>query len=384
MNAIHSRPLTEAIHARGLTKSFGETQVLNGIDLTVPAGTLLALLGPNGSGKTTTVRILTTLLAPDGGTATVGGHDVMREGRAVRQVIGLTAQQATVDDLLTGRENLELFAGLHHLGRRTARRRAGELLERFDLTGAADRRVETYSGGMRRRLDLAAGMVAEPRILFLDEPTTGLDPRSRAELWAVIRELLASGTTILLTTQYLEEADQLADRVAVIHGGRLVADGSPAELKRQVGTERLVLSLAGPEDVPRARAALAALTPAAITPAARPAGARQTTAPQDGREAAQGHEQQARRQNAQPHDQQIAQRHEQQARRPDGRRAGQQDDQRAGQQAGRSEITLAVHGPGDLRRALDALHRAAVEVERVELRSPTLDDVFFELTETAA
>ncbi|WP_344214480.1 ABC transporter ATP-binding protein [Nonomuraea bangladeshensis] len=360
MNAIHSRPLTEAIHARGLTKSFGETQVLNGIDLTVPAGTLLALLGPNGSGKTTTVRILTTLLAPDGGTATVGGHDVMREGRAVRRVIGLTAQQATVDDLLTGRENLELFAGLHHLGRRTARRRAGELLERFDLTGAADRRVETYSGGMRRRLDLAAGMVAEPRILFLDEPTTGLDPRSRAELWAVIRELLASGTTILLTTQYLEEADQLADRVAVIHGGRLVADGSPAELKRQVGTERLVLSLAGgPEDVPRARAALAALTPAA-----RPAAAQQTTAPQDGRQAAQGHEQQDRRQ--------------------DGQRAGQQDDQRAGQQAGRSEITLAVHGPGDLRRALDALHRAAVEVERVELRSPTLDDVFFELTEAAA
>ncbi|MFI6987394.1 ATP-binding cassette domain-containing protein [Nonomuraea wenchangensis] len=338
MNAIHSTPLTDAIHARGLTKSFGETRVLTGIDLTVPAGTLLALLGPNGSGKTTTVRILATLLAPDGGTATVGGHDVMREGRAVRRVIGLTAQQATVDDLLTGRENLELFAGLHHLGRRTARRRAAELLERFDLAGAADRRVGTYSGGMRRRLDLAAGMVAEPRILFLDEPTTGLDPRSRAELWAVIRELLASGTTILLTTQYLEEADQLADRVAVIHGGRLVADGSPAELKRQVGTERLVLSLARPEDVPRARAALTALTPTARPAAQRPA------ARQDDRPAAQEPE----------------------------------------QGNGGSEITLAVHGPGDLRRALDALHRAAVEVERVELRTPTLDDVFFELTEAAA
>ncbi|QYC40463.1 Daunorubicin/doxorubicin resistance ATP-binding protein DrrA [Nonomuraea coxensis DSM 45129] len=342
MNVIHSTPLTDAIHARGLTKSFGETRVLAGIDLTVPAGTLLALLGPNGSGKTTTVRILTTLLAPDGGTATVGGHDVTREGRAVRRVIGLTAQQATVDDLLTGRENLVLFAGLHHLGRRASRRRAGELLERFDLTGAADRRVGTYSGGMRRRLDLAAGMVAEPRILFLDEPTTGLDPRSRAELWAVIRELLASGTTILLTTQYLEEADQLADRVAVIHGGRLVADGSPAELKRQVGTERLVLSLACPEDVPRARATLAGLTPVAQQTATQQAGHQAT--PQ----------------------------------------TGQQTGQQAGQQAGRGEITLAVHGPGDLRRALDALHRAAVEVERVELRTPTLDDVFFELTEAAA
>ncbi|MGP3930906.1 ATP-binding cassette domain-containing protein [Nonomuraea sp. KM88] len=245
------------MHARGLTKSFGGRPVLAGIDLTVPTGSLLALLGPNGSGKTTTVRILTTLLAPDGGTVTVGGHDVTREGAAVRRVIGLTAQQATVDGLLTGRENLELFAGLYHLGGRQARRRAGELLERFDLTAAAGRLVSTYSGGMRRRLDLAASMISNPRILFLDEPTTGLDPRSRAELWSVIRELLASGTTILLTTQYLDEADHLADRVVVINGGRVVADDSPTALKRQVGAERLVMRLSRADDVPRAGAALA-------------------------------------------------------------------------------------------------------------------------------
>ncbi|GIH79308.1 daunorubicin resistance protein DrrA family ABC transporter ATP-binding protein [Planobispora longispora] len=230
--------------------------MLAGIDLTVPTGSLLALLGPNGSGKTTTVRILTTLLAPDGGTAVVGGCDVTRDGVAVRRMIGLTSQQATVDDLLTGRENLELFAGLYHLGRRQARRRAQDLLERFDLAAAANRRVVTYSGGMRRRLDLAASMVSAPRILFLDEPTTGLDPRSRAELWSVIRELVAAGTTILLTTQYLEEADQLADRVVVINRGRVVADDSPAALKRQVGSERLILRLSRAEDMPRARSAL--------------------------------------------------------------------------------------------------------------------------------
>ncbi|MGI5281802.1 ATP-binding cassette domain-containing protein [Nonomuraea polychroma] len=313
MNAIHSTPFTDAIRARGLTKSFGATRVLAGIDLTVPTGSLLALLGPNGSGKTTTVRILTTLLAPDGGTATVGGHDVTREGVAVRRVIGLTSQQATVDDLLTGRENLELFAGLYHLGGRRARRRAEELLERFDLAAAANRQVATYSGGMRRRLDLAASMVSAPRILFLDEPTTGLDPRSRAELWSVIRELLASGTTILLTTQYLEEADQLADRVVVINGGRVVADDSPAALKRQVGAERLVLRLSRAEDAPSAGALLGASADA---------------------------------------------------------------------EAGR--LTTAVQDPDHLRHMLDALHRAGVGVEHVELRTPTLDDVFFELTAAAA
>ncbi|WP_055481523.1 ATP-binding cassette domain-containing protein [Sphaerimonospora mesophila] len=321
MNYIHSTAFTDAIRVRGLTKSFGATRVLAGVDLTVPTGSLLALLGPNGSGKTTTVRILTTLLAPDGGTATVGGNDVTREGVAVRRMIGLTSQQATVDDLLTGRENLELFAGLYHLGRRRARQRAAELLERFDLAGAANRRVGTYSGGMRRRLDLAASMVSEPRILFLDEPTTGLDPRSRAELWSVIRELLASGTTILLTTQYLEEADRLADRVVVIDGGRVVADDSPAALKRQVGAERLVLHLSRAEDAPRARAALG-------VPAQETALAHGVTSPH--------------------------------------------------------EITLALRGPEHLRCALNALRRAGIGVEHVELRTPTLDDVFFELTAAAA
>ncbi|MFC4060823.1 ATP-binding cassette domain-containing protein [Planomonospora corallina] len=310
-----------AIQARGLRKSFGATQVLDGVDLTVPAGSLLALLGPNGSGKTTTVRILTTLLAPDGGTAAVGGHDIVREGAAVRRSIGLTTQHATVDDLLTGKENLEMFAGLYHLGRREARRRAAELLDRFDLTAAADRLAGTYSGGMRRRLDLAASMVAAPRILFLDEPTTGLDPRSRAELWAVIRELLASGTTILLTTQYLEEADRLADRIAVIHGGRIVADDTPAALKRQVGSERLTLRLARPEDVSRAGAALS---------------------------------------------------------------AGAEDGTGTRLDADAREVVLAVHDPDHLRRTLDLLHREGIAVEQVGLRTPTLDDVFFELTEAAA
>ncbi len=332
MTLIHSTTFTDAVHVRGLTKSFGATRVLDGIDLTVPTGSLLALLGPNGSGKTTTVRVLTTLLRPDGGTATVGGHDVVREGAAVRRMIGLTAQQATVDDLLTGRENLELFAGLYHLGRRHARRRAQERLERFDLAAAADRRVDAYSGGMRRRLDLAASMVSEPRILFLDEPTTGLDPRSRAELWAVIGELLGSGTTILLTTQYLEEADRLADRVAVINGGRVVADDSPAALKRQVGTERLVLRLSRAEDAPRARSALDG-TGALGEPGALG-------------------------------------------------EAGTLGEAGAGGEA--REITLAAHGPEHLRRTLNLLHDAGVAVERTELRSPTLDDVFFELTAAAA
>jgi ABC-2 type transport system ATP-binding protein len=275
-----------AIQARGLRKSFGKTQVLTGVDLTVPAGTLVALLGPNGSGKTTTVRILTTLLAADGGSAMVAGHDVRREGAAVRRAIGLTAQHATVDELLTGSENLELFAGLHHLSGPTARRRAAELLERFDLAAAADRRVGTYSGGMRRRLDLAASMVAAPQVLFLDE------------------------------------ADQLADRVAVISNGRIVADDTPNALKRQVGSERLLLRLARPEDLPGAGAALST-------------GA-------DGADAG-------------PH-------------------LG----------AGAGEITMAIHHPDQLRHALMRLHEADIAVEQVELRTPTLDDVFFELTKTAA
>jgi ABC-2 type transport system ATP-binding protein len=297
------------IQASGLVKSFGDTRVLAGVDLQVAEGELLALLGANGSGKTTTVRILTTLLRPDAGHATVAGHDIVRDPKAVRRNIGLTAQHATVDELLTGRENLELFGGLSHLGRREARRRAAELLDRFDLSVAANRAVRTYSGGMRRRLDLAASMISAPRFLFLDEPTTGLDPRSRAELWAVIRELLASGTTIMLTTQYLEEADQLAHRVAVIDGGRIVADGPPAGLKHKVGEERLVLRLARLDDIEQAASILS------VT---------------------------------------------------------------AGGQS--REMTVPLHRPDHLRNVLNSLHDAGIEIEHLDLRTPTLDDVFFELT----
>ncbi len=245
-----------AILAEGLEKAYGKTTALRGLDLTVDEGTILGVLGPNGAGKTTTVRILATLLRPDAGRAEVAGFDVVSQPDQVRARIGLTGQYAAVDELLTGRENLELVAGLSHLGRARARRRAGELLERFDLVGAASRRAGTYSGGMRRRLDLAASLVAAPSILFLDEPTTGLDVRSRMAMWDIIRELVADGTTVLLTTQYLEEADQLADRIAVIDGGRVIASGTAGELKARVGGERLELSLvAGSDLAAAARAA---------------------------------------------------------------------------------------------------------------------------------
>jgi ABC-2 type transport system ATP-binding protein len=228
------RTPTVALSATGLRKSLGDKTVLDGIDLEVAEGTILGLLGPNGAGKTTTVNIFSTLITADGGEVRVGGHDVATEADAVRRAIGVTGQFSALDDLLSAQENLILLADLLHLGRREGRRRASELLERFDLADVAGKPVATYSGGMRRRLDLAMTLVGRPRIIFLDEPTTGLDPRSRRTTWEIVRELVAGGTTILLTTQYLEEADQLADRIALLDGGRIAAEGTANELKRRV------------------------------------------------------------------------------------------------------------------------------------------------------
>ena len=232
-----------AIEAVCLRKSFGDHMVLDGIGLRVPRGSVFALLGPNGAGKTTAVRILATLAAPDDGRAVVAGHDVIAERKEVRRRIGLTGQYAAVDELQTGRENLQMIARLRRLPGARARARTAELLERFDLVGAADRRVSTYSGGMRRRLDLAASLIGHPEVMFLDEPTTGLDPRSRRVTWQLITELAATGVTVFLTTQYLEEADSLADRIAVLDRGAIVAEGTAGELKQQIAGQRLDLEL---------------------------------------------------------------------------------------------------------------------------------------------
>jgi ABC-2 type transport system ATP-binding protein len=323
---IHTETAPGAtVEVSGLRKAYGTTTVLDG--LAVDDGTVLALLGPNGAGKTTAVRILATLLRPDGGTARIAGHDVVAEPHAVRSLISLTGQYAAVDDEQTGRENLVMLGQLRHLGRRNARRRAGELLDRFDLSGAADRRVATWSGGMRRRLDLAMSLVCTPRVLFLDEPTTGLDPTSRSTMWDVVRDLVGDGITVVLTTQYLEEADRLADRIVLLDGGRVVADGQAAELKARVGGTRLDLRL------PTADAASAAV----------------------------------RTLGALGFDPQLA---------GDGDGDGDGDGRTVG---------LPSDGSAEqVRLALDALARADIDVATVAQHEPTLDDVFTTLTGTGA
>jgi ABC-2 type transport system ATP-binding protein len=244
-----SAPAGNAIEVAGLRKAFGKQTVLDGIGFEVPAGTVFSLLGPNGAGKTTTVQILTTLVPADAGQVRIAGHDLARQPRAVRAAIGVTGQFSAVDKLLTGQENLLLMADLAHLGRSEGRARSAELLERFDLAEAAGKTAATYSGGMKRRLDLAMSLMGRPSVIFLDEPTTGLDPRSRRTMWQIVKELMQEGTTIFLTTQMLDEADHIADRIALLDGGRLVAEGSPAQLKRMVPGGYVTLSFAGPESL---------------------------------------------------------------------------------------------------------------------------------------
>ena len=308
--------MSDAIEVHGLAKRFGEVVALGGLDLTVAAGTVFGLLGPNGAGKTTLVRILATLLEPSSGRATVLGHDVVREPLAVQRRIGLAGQFAAVDEELTGRENVEMIARLYRLAKDEARRRAADVLERFDLVDAADRRVSTYSGGMRRRLDLAAGLIGRPPVLLLDEPTTGLDPRSRQELWRIVDELRRDGTTVLLTTQYLEEADRLAQRIAVVDRGRIAAEGTAAELKAAVGATILSVRLADRTAAHEASAALAGIGAA-----------------------------------EQPH-----------------------------VDAADGEIRLAVEDPGASAEAVRRLDARQLKVTSVELHQPTLDDVFMTLT----
>jgi ABC-2 type transport system ATP-binding protein len=302
-----------AIEAKDLQKSYGKNTVLKGVNLQVKRGTMLALLGPNGAGKTTTVRILSTLLRADGGTVTIEGFDVHKEADEVRSVIGLTGQSAAVDELLTGRENLVMMGRLYHLPKATALQRAEELLEQFDLVDAASRTVKTYSGGMRRRLDLAVSLIATPPVIFLDEPTTGLDPRSRLAMWGIIEKLKLAGATILLTTQYLEEADQLADKIAVIDGGKVIAEGTADELKSRVGNERLELVITKSKDFKTALKIVDGETP--------------------------------------HHDEK------------------------------RRSLSVAIDGGAKhVKKILDAMEKANIDVESLSLHKPTLDDVFLALT----
>ncbi len=257
MQAMSKKDTDYAILAQGIQKSYGDLHVLNGIDLKVKRGTILALLGPNGAGKTTMVKILSTLLKADGGEVTIENYDIFAQADEVRGVIGLTGQYAAVDEYLTGRENLRMMGRLYHLSKANSARRTEELLTQFDLLGAADRQAKTYSGGMSRRLDLAASLIASPPVIFLDEPTTGLDPRSRLAMWDIIKSLVEQGSTILLTTQYLEEADQLADRIAVLDGGKIIAEGTSDQLKEKVGKERIELAFESAAQFEKGRAALA-------------------------------------------------------------------------------------------------------------------------------
>jgi ABC-2 type transport system ATP-binding protein len=304
------------VEANNLQKRFGITPALRGMDLEIERGSICGVLGPNGAGKTTAVRILTTLLSPDGGSARVGGYDVVRDAERVRFQVGLAGQQAAVDDLLTGRANLRMIGRLYHLPRRSAECRADELLERFELTEAAERIAKTYSGGMRRRLDLAASLVAAPPFLVLDEPTTGLDPRSRTEMWAILEALVEGGTTILLTTQYLDEADRLANRIVVVDRGSVIASGSPTQLKRSVGGERIAVVVRDWERLPAAAVALERATGGAAA--------------------------------IEPEDRRVV-------------------------------VPVADRGE-TLAAAVRALDAAEIRVEDVALRGPTLDDVFLRLT----